>query len=224
MRLLLIFFIPCIACASFSVSPLNFKLNVKRGEYTGWVEVIHTGGSRPAAVELLMQNRILDLDGEVKDTVIPNREFVIYPSQILLYPGQTAKAQIIYRGKKIDSDMVYFLHARELPMPEGPENPDEIKAGVSVVINYNVLVVMETGKPGSLAFVSSKSLDSGKVELVMENRGSGRFSLENINLYVGKKKITDYTGKNNAVLPGQKRRFVFKHPKPLKADEVRFTK
>lgn len=226
MRLLPILFLACTAAyASFTISPSILKMQAAKGEYNGWVEVAHNGNASFVAVELIMYNRIIDFDGNIKDTLVPCKDFVIYPSQILLSPGQSIKSQIVYRGKeKIDADRVYSLLAKEMPLPKGQEEVTEASAGISIRINYDVAVLMETGKAGTLTFVSSKSLDSGKVELIMENKGKGRFSFEDMQLYVGKEKITDYTGRRNAVMPGQKRRFIFKHPKTPKADEIRFTK
>jgi hypothetical protein len=96
--------------------------------------------------------------------------------------------------------------------------------GIAFRVNYNVSVLMESGKPSDLKFVSSKTLDSGKVEVIMENKGKGRFSFQDKNLYIGKEKIASFTGGKNAVMLGQQRRFVFKHPRAAKANEVRFAK
>jgi P pilus assembly chaperone PapD len=216
-----------MAHAGFGVSPDILRIPVHRGEYTGWVDLTHIGGAKPVAIELVMYERILDLDGNTKDTLVPNKDFVIYPAQILLRPGQVVRSQVVYRNKeKIEFDRAYFLLAKQVSLPDinAQEKESEITVGLSVRINYNVAVLMETGKPGFLTFVSSKALDSGKVELIMENKSKGIFTLSDANILAGGKKITDFTGKRSSVLPGQKRRFVFEYPRPLKAEEVRFVK
>ncbi len=224
MPLLFILFLACLANASFNISPTVIKMRVSRGEYNTWAEIGHSSGNI-VPVELIMYERIIDFDGNIKDTIVPTKDFVINPSQILLSPNQKVKVQIVYRARqKVDTDRVYSLMAKERPIPEGAEETSEATAGIVVLVNYNVPVALETGKPGILNFVSSKSLDSGKVELIMENKGKGRFSFEDMNLYVGKEKIAEFTGGKNSVMPGQKRRFVFKHPKPLKANEAYFAK
>jgi hypothetical protein len=81
---------------------------------------------------------------------------------------------------------------------------------------------MDTEKTGYLAFVSSKVLAPDSVELIMQNNGMGRFSLKDINLYVNGKQAGVYSGHKSAVMPGQKRRFVIKHSKQLKAEDIRF--
>jgi P pilus assembly chaperone PapD len=227
MRMLLILCLACFAHANFSVSPAILKIPVHKGEYAGWIDVSHAGGKKPVAIELTMYERILDLDGNEKENTVPNKDFVIYPVRILLSPGQGARAQLVYRGKeKIESDRAYFMLAKEVPLPNtgGAEDDNKVTVGLSVKINYNVAILMETNKPGALAFVSSRSLDSGLVELIMENKGKGRFSLADTHILANGKKITEFTGRKNSVMPGQKRRFIFKHEKPLTAEEVKFVK
>jgi P pilus assembly chaperone PapD len=229
MRLFLAFCLTCayIAHAGFSVTPAVLKIPVHKGEYAGWVDVAHTGGTKPVAVELVMHERILDIDGNPVDTVVINKDFVIYPVRILLSPGQAARAQVIYRGKeKIESDKSYFMLAKEVPLPNtgGKEDENKITVGLSVKINYNVAILMDTNKPGVLTFVSSKKLDSSLVELIMENKSNGIFQLKDVHILANGKKITEFTGRKNSVMPGQKRRFIFKHEKPLTAEEVKFVK
>lgn len=225
MRLFPIIFLACLAYANFDVEPSSIKMRISRGEYNGWADITNTSNQKRIAVELTMQERIFDLDGNVKDTLIPNKDFVIYPAQILLPPGGMKKVQIIYKGKnKVETDKVYGLLVQEKDLPKGQASENEIKAGLAFRVNYNISVLMESGKPSDLKFVSSKTLDSGMVELIMENKGKGRFSFQDMNLYIGKEKISDFTGKKNAIMPGQQRRFVFKHPKAVKANEVRFAK
>ena len=225
MRLFFILFLACFASANFDVNPSAIKMKISRGEYNGWLDISNPDGKKPIAVELTMHERIFDLDGNVKDTLIPNKDFVIYPSQILLSQKGMKKVQIVYRGKiKIDTDRVYSLLVQERALPEGQAEENEIRAGLAFRVNYNVSVLMEAGKPSDLKFVSSKVLENEMAEVIMENKGKGRFSFQDMNLYIGKEKITSYTGGKNAIMPGQQRRFVFKYPRTVKANEIRLAK
>jgi len=208
--------------AGFSVRPVILKINVGRGDYNGWVEVAHTSGKLPHAVELTVKERDLDLDGNVKQDQSTVNDFTIYPSQILLTPGKSVNVQIIYKGQKIEADKAYVLQVKERDLPEG-QKEEKLTMGIAVRVNYNVGILMDTGKSSSLTFVSSKALDSGKVEVIMENKSKGRFSLKNLKLYAKGNKVLDF-GDVNSIMPGQQRRFVFKYDKPLTAKEVRFGK
>lgn len=221
----LFLFLASAACASFYINPFTLRLQVSKGEQTGWVEVIQNSKERPVAIEMGVYERILDLDGDMKDTLVPVKDFVVYPSEILLYPGEKAKVQVVFNSKaKLESDRAYTLLAKEIyiPLPESQESKNKAMVGFSTMVMYHGVIALETGKTGSLSFVSSKGLDSGRVEVVVENKSAGRVPADNLYMLVGGKKIKDFTGKENSIMPGQKRRFIFKHPKPPTAGEVRF--
>jgi len=209
--------------AGFTINPVVLALKVNSGDKVGWVEVSHTGGA-PIAVELTVLKRILDLEGNIiQDSLLPSSDFTVYPSQILLYPGNKVKAQVVLKSKeKITADKAYILDAREVPFdfPREELLEKKLEVGVSMNIAYQTIIALETNKSGSLTFVSSKALDNGYVEVIVENRSSGRVPTENIHLIAEGKKITEFTGANgNSIMPGQKRRFTFKHNKPLTAKD-----
>lgn len=224
-----LFFFLCLASmaahAGFSVKPADvIKMNVGRGEYNSYIELAHTDGNIPHALELTVYERELDLNGNIKNEQNLVKDFTIVPSQILLIPGKSINAQIIYKGKKIEADKVYFLKVKELPLPEG-QKESTLSIGLAIKINYNLAILMDTGKKTSaLTFVSSKALDSGKVEVIMENKGQGRFSFKEKSLYANGKKVLEFLGEINSVMPGQQRRFVFDYDKPLTAKEIRIGK
>jgi len=223
MRLLFLLCLASIAVhAGLSVNPSMIEIKVSRGEYSGWVELAHSGGNFPHAFELTVSERDLDLDGKVKSDQKTVKDFTIYPSQILLTPGKKVKVQVIYKGQKLETDRTYILNAKEIPLPAG-QKEEKLSMGLAVLVNYNIGILMDTGKPSSLTFVSSQALDSGKVEVLMENKSKGRFSLKNMKLYANGNKMLDF-GEVNSVMPDQQRRFVFNYHKPLTAAEVRFGK
>ena len=222
-----LFFLLCLASvvahAGFGVKPTIITMNVSRGELNGWLEIAHTRGNTPHAIELAVNERELDLEGHVKNNPAPVKDFVIIPSQIMLLPGKSTNVQVIYKGPKLQADKAYILHVKELPLPEGQKDAI-LSMGLAVRVNYNVGILMDMGKPSALTFVSSKTLDSGKVEVIMENKSNGRFSLANMNIYANGNKVVSFPGEINSVMPGQQRRFVFEYNKPLTAQEIRFGK
>ena len=222
MRIFLLCF-ASIAFANFTISPFVLELQVSKGETTGWFEVANPS-PKPTAVELIVFERILNLDGKIEDSIPPSKDFVVYPSELLLRPNARAKVQVTYSGTaRVESDKAYILQAKEIPLPVPQEDPaDRFSLGFSTIVAYQPTIALKTGKPGSLTFVSSQALDSGKVEVIVENKSHGRVPLDQLYLLIDNKKITDFTGKSNSIMPGQKRRFVFKHDKPLKASEIRF--
>jgi P pilus assembly chaperone PapD len=208
--------------AGFTIDPQNLIFKVSRGERMGWIELTHTGGP-PIAVELTAHKRILNLDGELMgDSLQKVDDFMIYPAQVLLYPGGKAKAQVVLRGKQsITADKAYILFAKEVPFDFPSEEwRGKASTDISMTVAFQTIIALETNKSGSLTFVSSKALDSGYVDVIVENKSSGRVSTEYIYIMAGSKKITEFTNNSgNSIMPGQKRRFIFKHSKPLTAKE-----
>lgn len=211
--------------AAFTISPQQLMLRVNEGERVGWVELSNTG-NEPVAVELVIYERNLDLDGAaISKDMKKSDDFTIYPSQILLYPSNKAKAQIMLKGKeRITSDKAYFLRSSEVPFdfPKEEGGKQEIKLDITMTVSFQTIIALQTGKRGSLSFVSSKVLNKDSVEVIVENKSDGRVGTERLYLKAGKEKIKNFTGKGNSIMPGQKRRFTFKHNKALTEREFEY--
>jgi len=207
--------------AAFTIEPAQIVFLADKGEKTAFAEVVHTGGG-PAAVQFSVHDRVLTMDGKISGGELPaNSDFIVYPAQVILYPGERASVQIQYKGKKkITEDRAYVLLSKEVPI----EIDENSEGGVSIkmLTNYYTLLALVTNKPGKLVFVSSKVIDGGKIEVIAENRGDGRVPMERIGLVVGGKRIDVFTGNSNSVMPGQQRRFTFEWPRAVTAKEVRF--
>ena len=218
----------CFAFANaskFTISPQHLVFKVNTGERVGWVELTHSGRV-PVAVELTVHERILNLDGAlISDSTHVSDDFITYPTQILLYPGNKVKSQVVLKSKeRINTDKAYILYAKEIPFnfPKEEEVEEKVSLGITMTMNYKTIIALETDKPGSLTFVSSQTLDSGKVEVIVENKSSGRVPVNRLYIRAGNKKITEFTGKVNSIMPGQKRRFIFEHDKALTEKEFRY--
>jgi P pilus assembly chaperone PapD len=209
--------------AAFTVDPSVVTFLADKGEKTAFIELVHSGGD-PAAVQLSIFERLLDLDGElVKERLPVSTDFLVHPRQVILYPGERATVQVQYKGKgRITTDRAYILYAQEVPISVAKDE-DGVNLSIKMVMNYYTVVALETGKPGKLAFVSSKVLGGGRVEVLAENRGAGRVKMESLKLMVGGKLIKDFTGASNSIMPGQRRRFTFEWPKAVTEREIKFS-
>jgi len=208
--------------AAFTIEPAIITFLADKGEKTAFVEIVHTSGD-PAAIQLGVFERILDLDGVlVKDGMPKTSAFVVHPAQTILYPKERATVQIQYKGKgKIATDKTYVLYSQEVPVDVVQEE-DGVNLSVKMLTNYYTIISLETGKPGKLVFVSSKVIEGGKIEVLAENKGAGRVNKENLNIVVDGKVVKNITGKSNSIMPGQTRRFTFEWPRAVTAKEVRF--
>jgi P pilus assembly chaperone PapD len=192
------------------------------GENTGWLEVVHTGGG-PMAIEINVFERELTLDGELKrDSLKKSNDFTMHPTEIILYPNERRRVQVIYRGKKPAADKAYLLVSREVPLRLDDDDGGGVRMGVSMLMAYQTVISLETGRRGSLTFVSSKAIEDGNIELIVENKSPGRVAVDRLVITAAGERVTEFTGRKNSIMPGQQRRFTFPFSKPLTAREVSF--
>jgi len=225
---LLLFTLMCLllsarsASAAFTIEPAIITFFADRGEKTTFVEIVHTGGA-PAAVQLGVFERVLDINGIlVKEKLPKSSDFVVHPAQVILYPKERTSIQVQYKGKgKINVEKAFVLYSKEVPIDVAKED-EGLNMAVNMTTSYYTVISLDVGKPGKLVFVSSKVIGGGKIEVLAENKGAGRVKMDNLNLIVGGKMINDVTGKSNSVMPGTQRRFTFEWPRAVTAKEVRF--
>jgi len=208
--------------AAFTIEPAIITFLADRGEKTTFVEIVHTGGN-PAAIQLSVLERLLDIEGEFAKGEMPtSTDFLVHPAQVILYPKERATVQIQYKGKgRITADKAYSLYSREVPIDVERDDAG-VSMSVKMLTSYYTVISIETGKPGKLVFVSSKAIGSGKIEVLVENKGAGRVNKERLKLVVDGKSIMDFTGKGNSIMPGQTRRFTFEWPRAVTEKEVKF--
>jgi len=208
--------------AAFTIEPAIITFFADKGEKTVFVQIVHSGGD-PAAIQLNVLERQLDIDGNlIQKGLSKSSDFIVHPAQVILYPKERATVQVQYKVKgRVAADRTYALYSQEVPLNIDRDEGD-ITMSVKMLTNYYTVISLETGKPGKLVFVSSKAIGDGKIEVLAENRGAGRVKIENLNLIVGGKLIRDMTGKSNSIMPGQTRRFTFEWPRAVTDKEVRF--
>ena len=211
------------ANAAFTIDPAVILMFVDQGEKTTFVELVHTGGG-PAAVQFSVEERVLDIDGVlVKDGGAKSAAFLVHPAQVILYPNERATVQVQYKGKgRVTADKAYVLHSQEVPLNIEKEEEPGVGMSVQMLTNYYTVLALDTGKPGKLVFVSSKSIGGGKIEVIAENKGAGRVKLERIGLVVSGNVVKNFTGKSNSIMPGTQRRFTFEWPRAVTEKEVKF--
>jgi len=212
-----------IATAAFTIEPAIITFMANKGEKTAFVEIVHSGGD-PAAIQLAVFERVLDIDGVLDKANLPkSSDFVVHPAQVILQPKERATVQIQYKGKgRITTEKAYVLYSQEVPIDVAKEETGGVNMSVKMITNYYTVISLDVGKPGKLVFVSSKSIGGGKIEVLAENKGAGRVKMDNLNVIVEGKVINNITGKSNSIMPGTTRRFTFEYPKAVTAKEVRF--
>jgi P pilus assembly chaperone PapD len=146
----------------------------------------------PVPVEITISARELTQTGAV---IYPSAQgaddFVVYPSQFILYPGDIKKVQVQWVGTKIPSKEVTFgFIATQIPLEfkEPEEKPKTAIGRVDVQTRYEGVIVVRPAnvKPEVIvdsAYYLKDSLGYHLVTLI-ENTGSGMQLLRNVEFTV----------------------------------------
>ncbi len=199
------------------------------------------------AVEIYSKKRAMKVsDGT--DILTETEDFLIYPNQLLLQPGEQQVATITWGGEKApDSELAYRLVVEQLNLDLGSEE-DEDDGGVNVRLTALTKVVKAAyirpsgAKPDILvekASVKSYKFDGKKktkniLEVLLSNQGTAHKIIKNSKLRVIPK---DKKGKENqkaavVIAPDQmrgsmnmlakgKRRFLIPWPEDVPVGPVR---
>lgn len=146
----------------------------------------------PVPVEVTLTARELDLDGKV---IYPSSQgaddFVVYPSQFILYPGDVKKVQVQWVGAKLpDREISMGFISTQLPL-KFDGNLEEPKTAITMVemmTRYEGIIVVRPPniKPGVVVDTAYSRQDSAGTHMVviLNNKGTGMQSLKNIDFTV----------------------------------------
>jgi fimbrial chaperone protein len=183
--------------ASFSVSPQIITLEPTGRKSQAWVSVSHSGDSdQPMAIEMKVIKRELDISGRVFHTSDETDEnFVIYPAQMILFPGEMQMVFIQWAGNpQPDKELVFSFIAENVPIElKSKKNDEEIKDKVRLevrtLVRYEGLIFVRPPKVKPDVVVESANVEmdeAGKPQLivVLHNQGSARQKLAGMSLTI----------------------------------------
>jgi fimbrial chaperone protein len=184
-----------IAQGGYSLNPLITILEISKKQTSSEVIIKFEGDVKaPVALELKVMGREISLDGQTvlyhEDKAADN--FVVYPAQIVLMPGEIQRVQIKWVGDSIPStEITYGLIAEEAPLKIGDEDEKRSKAEARITIRarYEGIIVLRPAgvKPNVLVESTSSKTDSlGKPRLTvtLHNKGTGLQNLSDIKLRI----------------------------------------
>jgi fimbrial chaperone protein len=184
-----------IAQAGYSLNPMITILDLSKKETSAEVIVKFEGKVKaPIALELKVMGREVSLDGT--DVLYHDDKsaanFVIYPAQIVLMPGEIQRVQVKWVGDSLPSkEITYGLIADEAPMKIGDEDDVRTKAEARLIIRarYEGIIVLRPAgiKPNVIVESTAAKTDSlGKPRLfvTLHNKGTGLQNLAGIKLRI----------------------------------------
>ena len=163
-------------------------------------KVIYTNDSdRIFAGEAYVQRLRMGLDR--KEDLVDSENFLIYPSQILLKPGESKTSIITWVGEIGESEEVYRLVSEQVELNGTKIKPNEDqRVGVALNVLYkymNFLIVRPGNTAPNVQLVEAKPLmEDGvkKLSILFNNKGTSFKVLEDLEIEVKN------TGSNNKQL------------------------
>ena len=162
------------------MSPIELYFTPEGVESTQSIK-LENPTKEPIAVKIEAFKRSHELDG--KENRTPTKDFLIYPIQTILKPGETKSARITWLGKsngkkrstKITKEEAYRLNVTQLPVDVRSEKKkvQKPKTGIKMVYQYvaSLYVRKRSFKPKLEVDGVVKNSD-GQVELIFHNTGS----------------------------------------------------
>jgi len=236
--------------AGFSVSPQIVTLEPSGRRSQQWVTVRHANDDDlPVAVELSILKREMDETGRIHHATEESDDgFVLYPAQMILYPGETQVVFIQWiKGAAVDKELVFSLVAQSVPIDPGAQKGGEEERGgvrleLRTIVRYEGLIFVRPQKARPDVVVESASVlvdgtPTTMLDLVLLNRGSARQKLKGMTLTVasvgtdgspGGSAVTyrprlpeDLT--KHSLYAGYRRRFVLPWPEGVPVGPVKVT-
>jgi len=181
----------------------------------------------PEAQEILMFKRSHEIDGtEVRTDA--SSEFLVYPSQVVLMPGERKVITVLWTGeKKLTETQAYRLQVKQANLNELDESDDAPKIQIVVLTNYTKSVyVSPPGAKANLFVESSQRNDEeNTLEVILKNDGNDYREVYAQGITIkqdGEKDIklhvVEEEDKAFVVLPNEQRRLSFSWPRRLKHD------
>jgi P pilus assembly chaperone PapD len=187
---------------SYSLNPWVTILEPDKGNISQIITLTYVGdevkdgeggqqGTLPIPVELTLFPRSVSPEGKVTyDTSVTVEEFTLFPSQIILYPGDVQKVQLHWVGEKIPKrELAYGLISSQLPVNLQPvENLTVAKGMVTVLTRYEAVILVRPkgAKPNVKVDSAGIRLEDSLPKLVVNltNNGTGLQILREMELTV----------------------------------------
>lgn len=201
---------------ALSFTPIEMDFTPS-GRGTTQIYRIENTQAEVAAVEMSVKNRKMQVNGEDQLSDAED-DFSIFPTQVVLQPGQTQTVRVQYIGAaNLTSEKAYRLIAEQLPIDigQGPQNGGRMRLLVKYVAS--VYIVPPGARPQVKLTETKLTTEEGKVwlELFVHNEGHSRKILKNAKLEIGGRKLQgpDLVGLEGENLLAQTRRW-FRVPAP----------
>lgn len=228
---------------AYTVEPSVLKLGGSGGDSSAFLRLSNRA-AKPVAIEIAINEFDRDLDGRGIVGREADEDFIVYPAQIILMPGDETSVQVRWIGEGVSNvERAFALTTREVSIPRKEQEPSDMSEGarlnVSVLTNYDVRIYVTPrgAKPNvTVEATNIQTQSAGNVlEITLANRGTAHHPLRDLSLVLmplepggaglRQSAVTldaqDVPGMSAALLAGGRRRLLIPWPAALPAGSVR---
>lgn len=228
---------------AYTVEPSVLQLGGSGGDSSAFLRLSNRA-DQPVAIEIAINEFDRDIDGRGIVGREAEEDFIVYPAQVILMPGDETSVQVRWIGEVVSNvERAFTLTTREVAIPRKEQESSEASEGarinVNVLTNYDVRVyVTPRGAKPSVTVEATNILTQATgtaLEVTLANRGTAHHPLRNLSLILmpiepGGTSLrqsaatliaSDVPGMSAALLAGGRRRLIIAWPAGLPPGSVR---
>ena len=210
-----------IFCLSISFNANAFRLEPMVADFTadgdGASHVFRVENESKEKIAVKIQAFVRSIDKKGKETMVPTKDFKIYPDQVTLSASDSRAVRIIYQGAKVlEQELSYRIVASQLPVAF---KEDQKKTGIKFLFQFVASVYVTSDKfSPKIEVESATNVSKDSVRLKIVNKGQKHVLLKDVNaelkdsagkiLKLGPENISNWESEN--LLSGTRRTFKIK--------------
>ena len=230
---------PALASFLFYLTPMIGNLSPVGKDASGAFQVVNASQDESVAVELYLAKREVGINGEetyVRE--IAEEDFLLYPPQTFLKPGEAQTVRVSWLGDPEPShELAYRLIAEQVPLDTDSQSTksDNQQINITTLVRYagSIYITPEDALPKVIleSAVHQKREGGGdQLILTFNNQGTAHTLLQDLTLTISSKEqpsksvqlmpedLKGVSGEN--ILAAHQRRFLIPWPSELPVGEV----
>lgn len=220
---------------AYTVEPAVLGLGVSGGDSSAFLRLSNRA-AKAVAIEIVINEFDRDLDGKGILGRQADEDFIVYPAQMILMPGDETSVQVRWIGESVSNvERAFSLTTREVIVPRKEQDPSDtgegVRVNVNVLTNYDVRIYVTPrgAKPKVTVESADVQPEGNLLEVTLANRGTAHHPLRDLSLVVTPRErqppvtlaASDVPGMSAALLPGGRRRLLIPWPAGLPVGPVR---
>jgi fimbrial chaperone protein len=228
---------------AYTVEPSVLRFGVSGGDSSAFLRLSNRA-PQPVAIEIVINEFDRDPDGRGVLGREAEDDFIVYPAQVILMPGDETSVQVRWIGEVASSvERSFALTTREVSIPrrdrEQTDTGEGMRVNVNVLTNYDVRIYVTPRGAKPKVAVEATSVrtqaEGTLLEVTLANRGTAHHPLRDLSLILmplepggavlRTSPVTlaarDVPGMSASLLAGGRRNLVIPWPAGLPAGPVR---